>query len=104
MKGPPATNGKAQRGRGEGSDGFSPSTFRPLLVNHPRVAVSFLGPQRKTFLSTPGEKARFYARTFRCEAFERTPSFPANISPPVAASCADVYSAFHCAFRDVIAN
>src|SRR5260370_21002413 len=36
-KGPPVTNGKAQRGKGKGSEGFLPSTFRPT---YPSVAAS----------------------------------------------------------------
>src|SRR5271166_6456904 len=37
----PATNRESPEGRGEGSEGFA-FLLRPLLVDHPRVAVSFL--------------------------------------------------------------
>src|SRR5271166_5767770 len=61
FSGRPAPRPTAKGPRGEGSEGsLRLLAFRPLLVNYPRVALSFLGPQRKTFLlSNPvGEKKR----------------------------------------------
>ena len=51
---------ESPEGRGEGSDGFSPSTFRPLLVNHPRVAVSFLGASAKNIPLNPRGKGEVF--------------------------------------------
>ena len=51
------------------SEGRGTKGLRLLPAGSSRVAVSFLGPQRKTFLSNPGEKVRFLRSDLQIRGF-----------------------------------